>query len=164
MVGFAVLLLVACAWDVARRRIPNGLNALTLVAGLATQGVVYGVRGGLEGLACAVLALVVLWTPWVRGWLGGGDVKLAVAAGSWLGLASLPWYLAASALAGGALAFVAYGLSTRAARVEMRANLQLASHGLPMAPIALRGGQGRSSVPYGVAFAAGAMACLVWLS
>jgi hypothetical protein len=54
-----------------------------------------------------------------------------------------------------------YALSTREARTEIRANLAAAAAGagLPQAP--LKGGAGRRSVPYGVAFALAALA-LLW--
>ena len=47
--------------------------------------------------------LVVVFVFFARGWIGGGDAKLAAATALWLGLAHLVDYLLYASLLGGAL-------------------------------------------------------------
>jgi prepilin peptidase CpaA len=86
-------LLVALVWaaavDVRTRRIPNWLSLSLLAAGLtralmpqAPITIGHAVTGGLAGLAL-LLPLFVL-----KG-VGGGDVKLLAAVGTWLGPAGV---------------------------------------------------------------------------
>jgi prepilin peptidase CpaA len=53
------------------------------------------------GAAAAVLAVVFLM--FTRGWIGGGDAKLAAATVLWIGFAHLADYLVYASLIGGAL-------------------------------------------------------------
>ncbi len=153
----ALLLVVAALWDIRKRRIPNVLSAAVVLSGLATAAIGEGGWAMLSGLAALVLTIAVGWVPWLRGWIGGGDVKLAGAAAVWVGLRLLHEYLLGTALAGAVVAGVCYLLSTRQARREMRTNLKMAAVGVMPEP-ALRGGGGRVSVPYGVACAIAALA------
>lgn len=155
------LLVLVAGWDIARRRIPNWANAALGACGIAAQAVHHGGLSALGGVAAGLLMLVLLWSPWSKGRLGGGDVKAAVCAATWVGLALLPHLLLVAALVGGVLALVSFVASSRAARQEVRDNLRLlALRALPDVPI--RGGGGRVSVPLGAAFAA-ATAFLLWV-
>jgi prepilin peptidase CpaA len=156
-----LLLLLAAASDVWRRRIPNAVNGAIGVAGLLAQAAAGGWVSLGSGLAAGALTIALLWLPWMTGRIGGGDVKLAGAAAVWLGLAALPAYLLLAAVAGGVLGLVSYALSTRAARQAIRANLaaSAATVRLPQAP--LHGTNGRLSVPYGTAFAVAGL-FLLW--
>jgi Flp pilus assembly protein protease CpaA len=150
------LLLAAALWDIHRRRIPNALSAAVLLTGLATVTADEGWVAALSGLGAVVLTVAVFWIPWIKGRIGGGDVKLAGAAAAAVGLTFLVEYLLATALAGAVVALICYLLSKRTARREIVTNLKLVSAGvMPDAP--LRGGNGRVSVPYGVACVAGAL-------
>ncbi len=154
------LLLLVAGWDMARRRIPNWANAALGVTGLAVQLIENGAGSMLGGLAAAFITLVVLWTPWTKGRLGGGDVKATVCASIWIGLGLLLQFLLMSALLVGLFALVSYALSARTARQEIRDNLKLAAlRAMPDAPI--RSGLGRVSVPFGAAAAAAAL-LLLW--
>ncbi len=76
-------------------------------AGTTAAGAVL-VRSG----AAALVTLVLLWTPWTKGRLGGGDVKAMICAATWLGIGLAAEYLLASALARWAsLALLSYLLS-----------------------------------------------------
>jgi prepilin peptidase CpaA len=99
--------------------------------------------------------LVVLLPVWARGYLGGGDLKMAVATAAWVGLGRMPQYLLATALAGGILAVLSYLRAGAEARRAIRANaLQL--H-VPAWSDAMRVQGTAAMVPYGAAFAAGAL-------
>ncbi|RDD62688.1 A24 family peptidase [Ferruginivarius sediminum] len=137
---FAVALVWAAGQDVWARRIPNyvtGAIALLAPLGWLTGGMP-GAWWEVPTLAFAVLAVgTVLFA---RGWVGGGDVKLATASMLWAGSAYGLSFLLISALAGGALALV----------YIVRPYVALTVPGLQT------GGEA-DSVPYGVAFAAGGL-------
>jgi Flp pilus assembly protein protease CpaA len=152
----AALLVAAAVWDIRKRKIPNVLSAAVAVSGLASVGVGEGWRSALSGLTATCLVVALLWWPWLRGRIGGGDVKLAGAAATWIGLPLLHEYLLGMALTGGMVAMICYVLSSARARQQMVVNLRLITFGiLPEPP--LRGSEGRVSVPYGVAASAAAL-------
>jgi Flp pilus assembly protein protease CpaA len=153
------LLTVASAWDVVRRRIPNALTIGIAASGLAVQLAARGPRLALASLGAAVIVLAVLWIPWGKRAIGGGDLKLAGGAAAWVGLAALPRFALASLVAAGVLAVGCYLLSARAARAEIRANLCHAALGLGARPVIVAAG--RVPVPAGVAIAAGAIAAVL---
>lgn len=156
-------LLTAGAWDVRARRIPNWVCGSVLLLGAIRQGVLAGATGALYGFVVGLGVLALLWQPWTRNRIGGGDVKLAVAAGVVVGWPGAPMYLGVSAIAGGVLALGCLALSSSAVRREVKTNLQLAAAGHPLdVPAGARPGSGRVSVPYGVSFVVGACLCLWW--
>jgi prepilin peptidase CpaA len=156
----ASLLVVAALWDIRKRRIPNVLSAAVVLSGLVTALIGEGGWAALSALAALVVTIGVGWIPWLRGWIGGGDIKLAGAAAVWVGLRLLHEYLLATALVGAVVAGICYFLSTRQARREMLTNLKMAAAGVMPEP-ALRSGGGRVSVPYGVACAVAALAIVL---
>jgi prepilin peptidase CpaA len=158
---FAVLLLAAALSDLARRRVPNSVVVAVAATGLLAQGFL----GGAAGFACSFVAgVIVYWLllgAWVKGVLGGGDLKLAVASATWLGPGRLPVFFLASALAGGAVAAVVYARSSGAARREIRR--RLASGAQVGAPSTDRDERpARRTVPYAMAISAGAMVAILW--
>ena len=134
LVLFPSLMALAASSDLLTMTIPNAI-ALTLVAGFAAMA-----------LAAGALILVVTFTMFALGWIGGGDAKLAAATTLWLGFGVLLDYLLLSAIAGGALTL---GL--------------LAMRQLPLPGFALRWPwlthlhDHRTGVPYGIALAAAAL-------
>jgi len=107
---FFILLVLACGWltwtDIRFGIIPNWLNALIAVLGLARGWAMDGSSGALTGAIAGVVigaALVLLrrgYFAWrgVQG-LGLGDVKFLAAAGVWTGLADFPLLLLIATLA-----------------------------------------------------------------
>ena len=124
MMVFFMLLLVACGWltwtDIRFGIIPNWLNALIAVLGLARGLAMDGSSGALMGAVAGVVigaALLLLrqgYFAWrgVQG-LGLGDVKFLAAAGIWTGLADFPLLLLIATLAALVLAGILH-LSGRA--------------------------------------------------
>lgn len=157
----APLLAIAAAFDVARHRIPNAISVAVAVLGIASALLRAGPRAALLALAALAVVFAALLVPWRRGFLGGGDLKLAAAAAAWVGLGGLWRYGLASGVTLGVLAAVSYVASTRSARREIRANLALAGRGIA-APIEIGAGRGRVPVPAGAAFAFGALWTLVF--
>ncbi|MEL6346026.1 MAG: prepilin peptidase [Myxococcota bacterium] len=80
-----LVLILAAVWDVALRRIPNALVIIGLLVGAALQTQ----AGGLAGLGSAILGalvgLVLLIVPFAMRVMGGGDVKLTMVCGAFLG-------------------------------------------------------------------------------
>jgi Flp pilus assembly protein protease CpaA len=157
----STLLLLVAGWDMARRRIPNWANASLAVTGLLAQALCHGGWAVLGGIGAAAITLVVLWSPWSAGRLGGGDVKAVFCAAIWLGLSELPIFALLAAILGGLFALVSVFRSSSAARRDMAQNLKLVwlRVGVPQIPI--RGANGRVSVPFGAAAATAAL-LLLW--
>ena len=100
---------VSVATDLGSRRIPN-----TLTFGLAICAVIMQAAGGLHTLTSSIAALVLVMAfglfAFTRGWLGGGDVKLAAAVAAAIGLANVPVFLVYTAVGGGILAVVSIAM------------------------------------------------------
>ena len=73
-----------------------GFFALALMSGMAMTEVLSHVGAG-------ALVLVVSFGFFARGWIGGGDAKLAAVAVLWLGVGHIADYLIYASLLGGAL-------------------------------------------------------------
>jgi Flp pilus assembly protein protease CpaA len=161
ILGSALLMLVA-GWDITRRRIPNWANAALGATGIGAQAIAHGGWAALGGLGAAVVTLVVLWAPWTKGRLGGGDVKACLCAVTWLGLGLLMKFFLATAVLAGVLAIICFFASSRAARKDIAENVRLLAlkADLPDAP--MRSGGGRISVPFGAAAACGALLLMWW--
>ena len=151
-------LVLAAATDIAGRRIPNAVAAVVALLGLARQAPAGGpmLAAGLLA-AGAVLGLAVML--WLRGAMGGGDVKLLAAVALLVPAPQVPALLLAVALAGGALSLL---------HLLLRVLLPRAAPG-PMPPGLLRRVLRVESwrirrgapLPYGVAIAAGAAFALI---
>ncbi len=154
----ALMLALASSSDVGLRKIPNWITVAIAAAGLVAQSAIGGPRAAAGGLLAGIAIGALLAPFWMKRVIGGGDLKLAVAAGIWVGLARSPRYLLASALAGGLLAIVCYALSSREAQASIRTNMYRLH--APSWPQALQKPGRTELVPYGVAFAAGALFAL----
>ncbi len=141
-----VLLIAAAAWDLASFTIPNLIQIL-LVAGFALF-VASGALGPAEfgtHLLAGFLGLVIGFTLFALGYIGGGDAKLFACVALWFGLHDVLPYALVASLFGGALTL---GL--------------LAMRKLPMPALLtnqswlMRLHDEREGIPYGVALAAGA--------
>ena len=160
-VVFLTLLLVACISDVRARRVPNRLNAVLALSGLcytvATHPVFSGIGIALGGLA---IGLVIWFPSYALGLLGAGDVKLAVAAGMWLGPMRTFEAAIIGGIIGGALALV-WMLRFRGVR-GTATSLWVAS-ALPRTLVQRRvGPTTREHVPYSVALSLG-IAIAAWM-
>lgn len=158
---FLTLLVAACAWDLRARRIPNRLTAVLAVTGwlftIYEHPAISGVWFALGGLAVGLL----VWFPsYAFGLLGAGDVKLAAAAGMWLGPMRSFEAAVVGGLIGGALALL-WMLRFRGIR-GTATTLWVASV-LPRTLVQARVGPAtRQHVPYSVALSLG-LAIAAWL-
>jgi prepilin peptidase CpaA len=98
-------------------------------------------------IGAAALILVVAFGFFARGWIGGGDAKLAAATALWLGFDHLLVYLVYASLFGGLLTLML--LKVRSLPLPSLLSGQ---------PWAERLYRKDSGVPYGIALAAAALA------
>ena len=148
------MLLTACVWDVRVRKIPNRLTALIAVAGFLFTMWQHPNWTGL-GIAFGGFAVgMLVWFPsYAFGLLGAGDVKLAAAAGMWLGPMRTFEAAIIGGIIGGVLALL-WMLRFRGVR-GTAASLWVASV-LPRTLVQPRTGPAtRQHVPYSVALSIG---------
>jgi len=146
--------------DLRRRRIPNAVAGFVFLSGLVFRAYHLGLVAVLSGLGASALLLAFLFAAWKRGGIGGGDVKLAAATGTWVGLSHLVWFVLGATLTGGLVSAVFLLFATPAARAEVKANVMLAGlHG--ELPTVATHKKGHLSVPYALAISAGAVVALL---
>lgn len=137
------LLLLALAFDLRERRIPNWLTAGAALLGLATQLILLGRAGLGSGLAGFLLGLVVLLPLFIIGKFGGGDLKLLAAIGALRGFTFLWKAALLAALSGGVFAV---------GTLLLHGELLLATYGL-----AGNSYRSQRSYPYSPAIAVGVL-------
>lgn len=79
------LSVLAAAFDLRRRRVPNWLVVTALLAALFRGWQEGGHGGGVLAAAEGAASGAALVLPWLLGWVRAGDVKLAMAAGALAG-------------------------------------------------------------------------------
>lgn len=99
-----VLLAASAGWDLASFTIPNFLT-LTLLAAFALFAIAAGLSLPAIGwhLFAGSVGLVLGFTLFALGWIGGGDAKLFAAMVLWLGFKDLLAYALVASVFGGAL-------------------------------------------------------------
>jgi prepilin peptidase CpaA len=98
--------LVAAAWDVATRRIPNALTFGAALAAFVVHAYLGGLSGGGMAAAGWVAGIALFFPVFALGGMGAGDVKLLGAVGAWLGPVAAVWVALYSGIAGGILGLV----------------------------------------------------------
>jgi prepilin peptidase CpaA len=101
---FPALMAFAASSDLLTMTISNrvsiilmaGFLALALMSGMAPVEI-------LSHIGAGAVVLVVAFGFFTRGWIGGGDAKLAAATAMWLGFDYLMSYLLYASMLGGAL-------------------------------------------------------------
>jgi len=141
----------AAFFDIATRRIPNWLPAAILIAAVVYHAG-HGGRDVIQALGAAGVLLVLGTLAHSRGWLGGGDVKLAVAVAAGLGVPAVADFLLYALVSGGALALVAVVVAQRRTLGTATRSFAMVFAGgaLPRMPV------GSLKIPYAVAIACGA--------
>ncbi|MGX5776884.1 A24 family peptidase [Methylorubrum zatmanii] len=149
-VVFPFLMAYAAASDLLTMRISNRVTGL-VVLGFALHALLSGMALNELALhlAAGALTLVVAFAMFARGWIGGGDAKLAAGTALWLGIEHLADYLLVASILGGALTLAI--LYARAYPLP-RATLRL--------PFAVHLHDSRTGIPYGIALAAAALIVL----
>lgn len=144
---FPLLIIVAGAGDALAMRIPNWLTALIAIA-FFPMALITGMPLAAFGLHVAVGFgfFAVGFTFFSLGLFGGGDAKLLAAAALWLGWPDLVTFLVMTAFAGGVLALAVGAWSL----VKINSEITEGS-------LFRRFGAVKPDVPYGYAFAIGAI-------
>jgi prepilin peptidase CpaA len=144
---FPVMMAFAASSDLFTMTIANRVS-LILVGGFGLLAVLTGTGASdlLSHAAAAASVLVVVYIFFTRGWIGGGDAKLAAATVLWLGFAHLADYLFYASIFGGALTLLIIYFRT--------VPLPAVFVGRPWAERLHRSDSG---VPYGIALAAAAL-------
>jgi prepilin peptidase CpaA len=150
LVVFPAVMAYAAASDIVSMTISNKL-CLFLVAGFALCAAAVGLSWTALAwhLAAGMLVLAVSFGLFARGWIGGGDAKLAAATALWFGFEPLLAYILIASFAGGILTLALLKLRT-----------------LPLPSPALGWSWARrlhdkdEGIPYGVALAFAALAIL----
>ena len=144
---FPALMSFAASSDLITMTISNRVS-LILIAGFFVLAVMVGMPPTAIGMhvAASAAVLVVSFLFFARGWIGGGDAKLAAATALWFGFEYLYDYLLWASLLGGVLTlaiirFRALPLPDALAKQVWIARLH----------------QENAGVPYGIALAAAAM-------
>ena len=144
---FPAMMAFAATSDLFTMTIGNRVS-LILVAGFGLLAVLTGASAAdlLSHAAAAAVVLAVVVIFFTRGWIGGGDAKLASATVLWMGFAHLADYLFYASLLGGALTLLI---------------IHFRSKPLPRMFVgrlwAERLHRSDSGVPYGIALAAAAL-------
>jgi prepilin peptidase CpaA len=148
LVLFPALMAFAASSDLLTMTISNR-TSLFLVGGFFALAVVSGMTAVdvLSHVGAAGTVLAAAFVCFTRGWIGGGDAKLAAATALWLGFDHLVGYLLYASLFGGMLTLILIQfrmlpLPEMLARQEWVQRLHRNDGG----------------VPYGVALAAAALA------
>ena len=101
---FPAVMAFAASSDLLTMTIANRVS-LVLVAGFVVLAALTGLTGAqmLAHAGAAMAVLAVSFVCFARGWIGGGDAKLAAATALWFGFGHLFDYLVYASLLGGAL-------------------------------------------------------------
>jgi prepilin peptidase CpaA len=148
------LLIFAALHDVAARTIPNSVPL-----GIVLLGVLLRQADGTlpQGLMLAGLVFVVCFACWLRGWMGGGDVKLLAAAALFVPPATVGAMVISTSLFGGVVALfylVARAVARRSRFIPGPTPRGLLARALRAERWRLRRG---APLPYASAIAAGTM-------
>ena len=148
LVLFPAMMAFAASSDLLTMTISNRVS-LILVGSFFALALASGMSAGdmLSHTGAGGIVLLVAFGCFARGWIGGGDAKLAAATALWLGFDYLMTYLVYASLFGGVLTLVLIQFRTQ-----------------PLSPMlagrewAERLHSKESGVPYGIALAAAALA------
>ncbi len=144
---FPLLMIIAGAGDALSMRIPNWLTALIALL-FFPMALITGMPWDMLGLhvAVGIGMFVAGFVLFALGLFGGGDAKLLAAAGLWLGWPDLLPFLVMTAFAGGLLALC----------VGVWSAVNTASE-IKNGSVFRYLGSIKPNVPYGYAFAIGAI-------
>ena len=97
----AIVLILATAFDLHQRRIPNALTFPVMAAGIIYWSYLSGVDGFMHSTGGLLLGFAFLLPLYLFGGMGAGDVKLMAAVGSIMGPQGVFIAFLYSAIAGG---------------------------------------------------------------
>jgi prepilin peptidase CpaA len=96
------LVLITCAWtDFRDRKVYNKVTYPAFFVGLAAHTIAFGLGGFVDAFAAALIAFAIGLFLLATRMVGGGDIKLLIVVGAFLGKAGLAEVTFYSVLAGG---------------------------------------------------------------
>lgn len=160
---FVLLLLIAAAWDVHSRRIPNVLTVPAFLVALALSSFDgwTGLSQAFQGAGVALLLALPLLA--VSG-MGGGDAKLLIAVGAFMGVEGFLASVVFTGVAGGSMAFY-YSYRYGMLAPVLQSTVGLMQYGLTAGRYGSRptlDKAGALSIPYGVSIATGTLMALFY--
>ena len=101
---FPALMAFAASSDLFTMTISNRVS-LALIAGFLAMAAINGMSPSdvLAHVGAGAAVLAIAFVFFARGWIGGGDAKLAAATALWLGFDHLAGYLLYASILGGVL-------------------------------------------------------------
>jgi prepilin peptidase CpaA len=144
---FPTMMAFAASSDLVSMTISNRVS-LALIAGFFALALATGMNISVVGwhVGACVLVLCFSFFFFARGWIGGGDAKLAAATALWLGFDQLLSYLLVASILGGLLTFAI-----------LKFRLSPLPNALARQDWVLRLHRLDGGIPYGIALAAGAL-------
>jgi prepilin peptidase CpaA len=165
-VAVAVVLtasVVAGVTDVWKFKVYNALTLPLLLSGLLYHAVVGGWAGFLGSLVGGLFGFGLLLVFFLRGGMGGGDVKLMAGIGAWLGVPATFTVFLAGSLAAGLYAVVLVAITGRVRQAP--ASPPEGPHAQPEGRVAAevkRSDRRRRVIPFAAMIAVGLAALIVW--
>ena len=102
--AFLTLIIVAACSDLWTRRVPNALNFTLLLSGVFAATLGWLAVGWDESILGVLVAFAMLLLPFAMRVYQGGDVKLCMGMGAWLGVDGVLWTVGLGIVGGGVLA------------------------------------------------------------
>lgn len=153
-------MLAAAISDLRVRRVPNALNGAIAAVGLAAQGLHAGWDGLLDGGLGIAVGFALILVPFALRLYRGGDAKLVMALGAWLGPVTIAWAFGLGVVIGGVLGGVML-IGDRETRARVSASIKTAAATRTM-PQVEPDRAARRHVPMAVAFGLGAVGAILW--
>ncbi len=143
---FPGLMALSASMDFLTMRIPNPIPAVLALTYFTLAALCLPSQVILSDASCGIVILIVAFSMFSAGWIGGGDAKLAAATALWMGWSQVLDYGIAASIFGGALT-----LGLLMARATPLPAI------LAGFPAISRLHNPKSGVPYGIALAAAGM-------
>ena len=103
---FLILITTAAISDLLTRRIPNPLSFTLLASGMVVSVLGWVSVTWIDSVLGVFTAFGILLLPFALRVYQGGDVKLCMGMGAWLGSEATVWLIALGAVGGGVLAIL----------------------------------------------------------
>jgi prepilin peptidase CpaA len=164
--------LVAAVTDLWKFKVHNVLTLPLVLSGLLYHWLGEGLPGLAASVVGATFGFLVFFPFYLRGGIGGGDVKLMAAVGAWLGLPLTFFVFIVSSLAAGVYAVVliiAHGSWRRTLVKLQAAGSPLAARGQHLGAedrveVAVSAAERRKNcIPFAAMVAVGVIGTLAWL-
>lgn len=153
-------LVAASVSDLRHRKVPNPLNLGVALSGVAAQVAAQGAAGAGQAALGVAVAFALMIGPFAVRLYRGGDAKLVMALGAWLGPRGAAWMCLWGVALGGVLALGVYLTADPETRRSVRANFTAAARTATVPVVEARAAQ--RHVPMALAFSAGAVIAALW--